>query len=81
MDDLKKFRQWNSNTPGHPECDITDGVDASSGPLGQGIPMAAGMALAEKFLATKYNKEGYNVVDHYTFVLCGDGRYARGCYL
>ena len=78
MDDLKKFRQWNSNTPGHPECDITDGVDASSGPLGQGIPMAAGMALAEKFLATKYNKEGYNIVDHYTFVLCGDGDMQEG---
>ena len=78
MDDLKNFRQWNSNTPGHPECDITDGVDASSGPLGQGIPMAAGMALAEKFLATKYNKEGYNIVDHYTFVLCGDGDMQEG---
>ena len=78
MDDLKNFRQWKSNTPGHPECDITDGVDASSGPLGQGIPMATGMALAEKFLATKYNKEGYNVVDHYTFVLCGDGDMQEG---
>lgn len=78
MDDLKNFRQWKSNTPGHPECDITDGVDASSGPLGQGIPMATGMALAEKFLATKYNKEGYNIVDHYTFVLCGDGDMQEG---
>lgn len=78
MDDLKNFRQWNSITPGHPECNLTDGVDASSGPLGQGIPMAAGMALAEKFLATKYNREGYEIVDHYTFALCGDGDMQEG---
>ena len=78
MDDLKNFRQWNSITPGHPECNITDGVDASSGPLGQGIPMAAGMALAEKFLAAKYNREGYEIVDHYTFALCGDGDMQEG---
>lgn len=78
MDDLKNFRQWDSITPGHPECTLTDGVDASSGPLGQGIPMAAGMALAEKFLATKYNREGYDVVDHYTFALCGDGDMQEG---
>lgn len=78
IDDLKNFRQWGSITPGHPECDITDGVDASSGPLGQGIPMAAGMALAEKFLASKYNREGYDVVDHYTYALCGDGDMQEG---
>ncbi|GFI40434.1 transketolase [Thomasclavelia cocleata] len=78
MNDLKNFRQWNSITPGHPECNITDGVDASSGPLGQGIPMAAGMALAEKFLAAKYNREGYEIVDHYTFALCGDGDMQEG---
>lgn len=78
MDDLKNFRQWQSITPGHPEWNLTDGVDASSGPLGQGIPMAAGMALAEKFLATKYNREGYEVVDHYTFALCGDGDMQEG---
>ncbi|WP_455683399.1 transketolase [Thomasclavelia sp.] len=78
MDDLKNFRQWNSITPGHPECHLTDGVDASSGPLGQGIPMAAGMALAEKFLAAKYNREGYEIVDHYTFALCGDGDMQEG---
>lgn len=78
MDDLKNFRQWGSITPGHPECNLTDGVDASSGPLGQGIPMAAGMALAEKFLASKFNREGYDVVDHYTFALCGDGDMQEG---
>lgn len=78
MDDLKNFRQWGSRTPGHPEVDITDGVDASSGPLGQGIPQAIGMAMAEKFLATNYNKEGFDVVDHYTYVLCGDGDMQEG---
>ncbi len=67
-----------SITPGHPECNLTDGVDASSGPLGQGIPMAAGMALAEKFLAAKYNRDGYDIVDHYTFALCGDGDMQEG---
>ena len=78
MDDLKQFRQWGSRTPGHPEVEITDGVDASSGPLGQGIPMAVGMALAEKYLAANYNKEGYDVVDHYTYALCGDGDMQEG---
>ena len=78
MDDLKQFRQWQSRTPGHPEIDMTDGVDASSGPLGQGIPMAVGMAMAERFLSEKYNKPGYDVVDHYTYVLCGDGDMQEG---
>ncbi len=78
MDDLKQFRQWQSRTPGHPELHITDGVDASSGPLGQGIPMAVGMAMAERFLSEKYNKPGYDVVDHYTYVLCGDGDMQEG---
>lgn len=78
MDDLKQFRQLNSRTPGHPECDITDGVDASSGPLGQGIPMAIGMAMSERFLATRYNKEGYEIVNHYTYALCGDGDMQEG---
>lgn len=78
IDDLKQFRQWGSVTPGHPECDITDGVDASSGPLGQGIPMAVGMAMAEKFLATKYNKPEHDIIDHYTFALCGDGDMQEG---
>lgn len=78
MDDLKLFRQWGSCTPGHPEVELTDGVDASSGPLGQGIPMAVGMAMAEAFLATRYNKKDYPVIDHYTYVLCGDGDMQEG---
>ena len=78
LDDLKQFRQWQSKTPGHPEITITDGVDASSGPLGQGVPTATGMAIAEKFLAEKYNKEDCSIVDHYTYVLCGDGDMQEG---
>ena len=78
IDDLKNFRQLNSRTPGHPEIEMTHGVDASSGPLGQGIPMAAGMAMAEKFLAFQYNKENFDIIDHYTYVLCGDGDMQEG---
>lgn len=78
MEDLKNFRQWGSKTPGHPEYKHTDGVDATSGPLGQGIPMAVGMAMAEKFLGAKYNKENFNVVDHYQYVICGDGDLMEG---
>lgn len=75
LDDLKQFRQLNSLTPGHPEYHHTPGVDATSGPLGQGIPMAVGMALAEKVLAAKY---GDDLVDHYTYCLCGDGDMQEG---
>lgn len=78
MNDIKNFRQWDSKTPGHPEFGHTDGVDATSGPLGQGIPMAIGMALAEKYLAARYNKEGYSLIDHYNFVICGDGDLMEG---
>jgi len=78
IDDLKNFRQLNSHTPGHPEIEMTHGVDASSGPLGQGIPMAAGMAMAEKFLASQYNKENFDIIDHYTYALCGDGDMQEG---
>lgn len=78
MDDIKSFRQWDSKTPGHPEFMHTDGVDATSGPLGQGIPMAVGMAFAERFLAARYNKEGFNLVDHYNYVICGDGDLMEG---
>ncbi|MGL4372749.1 MAG: transketolase, partial [Turicibacter sp.] len=78
MDDLKQFRQWDSKTPGHPEFGHTDGIDATSGPLGQGIPMAIGMALAEKYLSSRYNKPGFNLVDHYNFVICGDGDLMEG---
>ena len=78
IDDLKNFRQLHSRTPGHPEIEMTHGVDASSGPLGQGIPMATGMAMAEKFLASQYNKENFDIIDHYTYVLCGDGDIQEG---
>jgi transketolase len=78
MDDLKNFRQWGSKTPGHPEYKHTDGIDATSGPLGQGIPMAVGMAMAEKFLSAKYNKENFKVVDHYQYAICGDGDLMEG---
>lgn len=78
MEDLKNFRQWASKTPGHPEYKHTDGIDATSGPLGQGIPMAVGMAMAEKFLSAKYNKENFNIVDHYQYVICGDGDLMEG---
>ncbi|MDL2211582.1 transketolase [Erysipelotrichaceae bacterium OttesenSCG-928-M19] len=78
LTDLKNFRQLDSITPGHPEYLHTAGVDATSGPLGQGIAMAVGMALAETVLASKYNKEDYNIIDHYTYVLCGDGDMQEG---
>ena len=78
MEDLKNFRQWGSLTPGHPEYRHTKGVEATTGPLGQGIAMAVGMALAEAHLAAEFNKPGYDVVDHYTFALCGDGCLQEG---
>jgi transketolase len=78
LDDLKSFRQWGSITPGHPEYGLTDGVEATTGPLGQGIGMAVGMAMAEKHLAATYNRSGFNVVDHHTFALCGDGDLMEG---
>ncbi|MBO0993027.1 transketolase [Bacillus sp. SD088] len=78
MDDIKNFRQWGSRTPGHPEYGHTPGVEATTGPLGQGIAMAVGMAMAEKHLAATYNQDGYNVVDHYTYALCGDGDLMEG---
>ncbi|UAC49494.1 transketolase [Bacillus aquiflavi] len=78
MDDLKQFRQWGSKTPGHPEYGYTAGVDATTGPLGQGIAMAVGMAMAERHLASVYNKENYHLVDHYTYSICGDGDLMEG---
>lgn len=78
IEDLKEFRQLNSITPGHPELGHTDGVDATSGPLGQGIPMATGLAIAERYLSTIFNRDGINVIDHYTYVLCGDGDLQEG---
>ncbi len=78
MEDLRQFRQLNSLTPGHPEYLHTEGIDATSGPLGQGIAMAAGMAVGERYLAATFNKEGFNVVDHYTYAICGDGDLQEG---
>lgn len=78
LDDLKNFRQLGSLTPGHPENFATPGVEVSTGPLGQGISNAVGLAMAEKHLAGVYNKEGFNLVDHYTYVLCGDGCLQEG---
>lgn len=78
IDDIKNFRQWGSKTPGHPEYGHTTGVEATTGPLGQGIAMSVGMAMAEKHLAATYNKPGHEIVDHYTFALCGDGDLMEG---
>lgn len=78
MDELKNFRQWGSKTPGHPEYGHTAGVEATTGPLGQGIGMAVGMAMAEKHLAAVYNRPGFDIVDHHTFALCGDGDLMEG---
>ncbi|TAA72496.1 transketolase [Planococcus salinarum] len=78
MDEIKNFRQWDSKTPGHPEYHHTTGVEATTGPLGQGIGMAVGMAMAEKHLAATYNKDNMDIVDHHTFALCGDGDLMEG---
>ena len=78
MEDIKNFRQFGSKTPGHPEVNHTDGVEATTGPLGQGIANAVGMAMAEAHLAAKYNKPDFNIVDHYTFALNGDGDLMEG---
>ena len=78
MDDLKNFRQLGSNTPGHPEYGDTDGVETTTGPLGQGIGNAIGMAIGEKMAAARYNQPGYEIVNHYTYVLCGDGDLMEG---
>ncbi|HUY95032.1 MAG TPA: transketolase [Terracidiphilus sp.] len=78
MDDLKSFRQWHSKTPGHPESGEADGVEVTTGPLGQGFGMAVGMAIAEKHMAAVYNKPGHNIVDHHSYVLCGDGDLMEG---
>ena len=78
MDDLKSFRQWHSKTPGHPESLDTEGVEVTTGPLGQGIGMAVGMAMAERHLAAIYNRPGFEIVNHYTYALCGDGDLMEG---
>ena len=78
LDDLKSFRQWDSITPGHPEYGDTEGVEVTTGPLGQGIAMAVGMAIAERHLAPIYNKPGFEIVNHHTYALCGDGDLMEG---
>jgi transketolase len=77
-DALRNFRQWGSQTPGHPEYKHTPGVEATTGPLGQGFANAVGIAIAEEYLAAKFNRPGYNLVDHYTYVLSGDGCMMEG---
>lgn len=78
LDELKRFRQWGSRTPGHPEAHLTPGVETTTGPLGQGCGNAVGMALAEAMLAAKFNRPGHRIVDHYTYVLAGDGDLMEG---
>lgn len=78
IDDLKNFRQWDSKIPGHPEVHHTDGVEATTGPLGQGIAMAVGMAMAEAHLAATYNRDSFPIMDHYTYAICGDGDLMEG---
>ncbi|MCU1226364.1 MAG: transketolase [Edaphobacter sp.] len=78
MAQLEQFRQWGSHTPGHPEYGETPGVEVTTGPLGQGFGMAVGIATAEKHLAAVYNRDTYNIIDHHTYVLCGDGDLMEG---
>jgi transketolase len=78
LNDLKQFRQWGSKTPGHPEFGHTPGVDATTGPLGQGIAMAVGMAMAEVHLSAVYNREEFPLINHYTYAICGDGDLMEG---
>ena len=78
LEEIKNFRQWGSKTPGHPEYGHTDGVETTTGPLGQGLANAVGMAMAECHLAARFNREHHTLVDHYTYVMCGDGDLMEG---
>ncbi|EQD54511.1 transketolase, partial [mine drainage metagenome] len=78
LDDLKQFRQWGSKTPGHPERGHTPGVEVTTGPLGQGIANAVGMAIAEAHLAARYNRDAHAPIDHHTYALVGDGDLMEG---
>ena len=79
LEQIKQFRQWGSLTPGHPESHLTKGVEATTGPLGQGIGNAVGMAIAEAHLAARFNRPGHDIINHYTYVLAGDGDMMEGC--
>ncbi|MGD9334669.1 MAG: transketolase, partial [Desulfobacterales bacterium] len=78
LDDIKNFRQWGSRTPGHPEFGHTPGVETTTGPLGQGFANAVGMAMAERHLAARFNRNEYEIVDHFTYMMCGDGDMMEG---
>src|SRR4051812_7878979 len=78
LDDLKQFRQWGSKTPGHPEHGHVPGVEATTGPLGQGFGNGVGMAIAERYLAAYFNRPGYALVDHFTYAICSDGDLMEG---
>jgi transketolase len=79
LDELRNFRQWGSKTPGHPEFgDLTPGVETTTGPLGQGLTNGVGMAIAERWLATRFNRPGFDIVDHYTYAIVGDGDLMEG---
>src|SRR5579872_6426863 len=78
LDELKRFRKWHSKTPGHPERGETPGVEVSTGPLGQGFSNGVGMAIAEAWLAARYNRPGHKIIDHYTYAICGDGDLMEG---
>src|SRR5699024_11531455 len=78
LQELRNFRQLGSKTPGHPEYGLTPGVECTTGPLGQGLAMSVGMALAERVLATHFNRDGHSIVDHYTYVFAGDGCLMEG---
>ncbi|HEX7714369.1 MAG TPA: transketolase [Bacillota bacterium] len=78
FEELQRFRQWGSKTPGHPEWGVTPGVETTTGPLGQGISNAVGMALAERMLAARFNRPGFEIVDHYTYAISGDGCLMEG---
>ncbi len=81
LDDLENFRQWGSRTPGHPEYGDTPGVETTTGPLGQGLANAVGMAIAERHMAARFNKDGHDIIDHYTYAMCGDGDLMEGVAL
>ena len=78
LEEIKNFRQWGSKTPGHPEYGHTDGVETTTGPLGQGVANAVGMAMAESHLAARFNRDTHAIVDHHTYVMCGDGDLMEG---